>query len=183
VADRLRGLGKLGALAGARAAIHADRKFRIHAAIMPQGGPSHDTKRCHSAVSQMPRTAQRQQHGGAAHVLGALGQVVPLGADAVDGGFDGGVEQLHDHHQDRAAREQRHFDPAAAQPEGGRDHDDRQDGFLAERRLAPAGAQALQGISVAWNTRSRPLRAFCGLTAGSGSFLGKALIGGSSVGR
>jgi 1-acyl-sn-glycerol-3-phosphate acyltransferase len=42
---------------------------------------------------------QRKEHGGAADVLGALGETVMLQRDAIDGGLDGRVDQLDYQHQ------------------------------------------------------------------------------------
>ena len=56
-----------------------------------------------------------------------------LERDPVDGGLDGGVQQLHDQHQDQAADEQRAFHAGIAQPERERRKEHHQDELLAER--------------------------------------------------
>ena len=56
LADRFGGLGELGSLAGAGAAIHTDRKFRIHPAIMPFAGGAFMTR---SAATTPPARCPR----------------------------------------------------------------------------------------------------------------------------
>jgi hypothetical protein len=69
---------------------------------------------------------------------------MPFGTDAVDGGFDAGVEQLDDHHQQHRARQHRHLDPALSDPEGQRHQHHGGDGLLPKRRFTPSRPQAGQ---------------------------------------
>ena len=72
---------------------------------------------------------------------------MPLGADAVDGGLDAGVEQFNNHDDHHRTRQQRHFDPAMTQPERQRNQDDGRKGFLAKRFFVPAGTQPCDGVT------------------------------------
>ena len=65
--------------------------------------------RCPNATAQQ----QAEQHSGRTNVFGALGQVMPFGADAVNGAFNTGVEQFRDHDKNHARAQQRHFHPRA----------------------------------------------------------------------
>jgi hypothetical protein len=89
------------------------------------------------------RVDERQHYRRAADVLGALRQAVVLERDAVDGGFDRGVEQLDDQHQDQAGDQQGALDPGVAEPEGDRRQQRDQDQLLAEGILvAGRGGEA-----------------------------------------
>ena len=80
-------------------------------------------------IGRKLRRYWRQQHGRAGDVLGALGKIVQLVADAVDRRLDARVQQLDDHHQQHRADQQRDLDPAAADPESRR----QQHGLQTER--------------------------------------------------
>ena len=63
-----------------------------------------------------------------------------LERDPVDRRLDARVEQFDDQHQQHRAGQQRHLDPAAAEPEGQRQQHGREPDLLAEGALAAVGA-------------------------------------------
>src|SRR5690554_1839251 len=80
-----------------------------------------------------------------AHVLGAAGKLVVLGAVAVDDRFDRRIQQFRRQHQHQAAHQERAFDAVAAKPQAERRQQGEQAHLEPERGLVePGRAQALQ---------------------------------------
>ena len=72
---------------------------------------------------------------------------MPFWTNPVYGRFDTGVEQLDNHDENDCAGQQYRLNPAAAQPEGGRDQQQRSQCFLAKSRFMPTSAQARNRIA------------------------------------
>ena len=89
---------------------------------------------------------ERQKHGGAAHVLGALGELMQFRANPVNGGFNPRVEQFGHQHQHDDRTQHRDFQPALTDIEGQRQQHDREACLHAKRLFPPACHQSLHGI-------------------------------------
>ena len=68
---------------------------------------------------------------------------MPFGTDAVDGGFNAGVEQFHNHHNQHGASQESGFYPAATQIKSQRNQKNSRNGLLPEGRFSPTILQAL----------------------------------------
>ena len=94
------------------------------------------------------RIDQAHQHGRAADILGAFGEVVMLQGDAINRGFDGRVKQLYDDDQQHAAYHQGLADMSGWQPQRQRDQHGGKMYFLTESIFVfISGAKSRQRIA------------------------------------
>lgn len=71
---------------------------------------------------------------------------MPFWSNAVNRGFDAGIEQFNNHDKDDRASQQHGLNPVAAQPEGGWQQDHRGDSLLPKSGLLPTGTQPGDGV-------------------------------------
>lgn len=95
-----------------------------------------------------PENEAGDEDGGAPEVLGAAAQRVDFRPDAVDDGFDGGIEKFHQNEEQKREDEKKLLEPRDGEKERhGREHD-REHRFFAEGGFVlPGGAEALKGIA------------------------------------
>ena len=90
---------------------------------------------------------EREQDGGAAHVLGPLGIDVVIRGDQIDHRFDGRVEQLDDQHHGVDGQQQAFEHQGEGEEIEQRQEQDIEQRLLAEGRLMPeGGANAVGGV-------------------------------------
>ena len=81
------------------------------------------------------RQQQAHEHGRGSQVLGLAGERMMIRADAIDDEFHGGVEELHDQHEQTRSDQERALHGVAAEPEGRRYERDAKHALLPKRCL------------------------------------------------